>query len=494
MIIMNSKLLIPLISTVLTVACTGPNGSTDSNILFHDWGYPHAIEDNGTFYFCGQIPGDTIAIYASDNLMTLPKGETKIICTATGLGRRHFYSPELHKIDGKWYIYFESDRGNTDDHQIYVLENTADNPMDGDWILRGPIVTSDDWNFGIHPTIFQNGGRMYMLWSGWQKQRVESETQCIFIAEMENPWTLKSDRVLISSPDYEWERQWINPDGTRSAYPIFVNENPEVMLSPDGQKIVIAYSASGIWTVYNTLGILHAPTSANILQSSSWTKVAEPQIIQDAPDVYGISNICYITDSKSGKHYVLYQAKHDEDKEHSINDVRIKEISWDSNNLPVFNTGNTCNFSGRSVIAGLWMKVLKDRITPKAEETSEWAPKGNHIKTRWAEEVDPENVLGEYPRPLMERNDWVNLNGLWDYAITDQNGVVDQFEGKILVPFCIESSLSGVCRPLEPGKALWYKREIELPEGWNGKKCSCTLMPLITTPTCMPMVQAAAIC
>lgn len=127
------------------------------------------------------------------------------------------------------------------------------------------------------------------------------------------------------------------------------------------------------------------------------------------------------------------------------------------------------NFSARSVIGGLWMKILMDKYAPKAE-TTEWAPQGNHIKTRWASKVDPECPLPEYPRPIMKRDAWQNLNGLWEYAITNANTPPSEFEGKILVPFAIESSLSGVMRPLEPGKALWYKREITIPEDWNGKK------------------------
>ena len=134
----------------------------------------------------------------------------------------------------------------------------------------------------------------------------------------------------------------------------------------------------------------------------------------------------------------------------------------------ISSTGVTCNFSGRSVIGGLWMKILKDRITPKTQATA-WAPKGNHIKTRWAELVDPANPLPEYPRPLMQRAEWMNLNGLWDYAIVNGSDIPTNYDGEILVPFAIESSLSGVMRPLEPGKTLWYKREVEIPAGWDGK-------------------------
>lgn len=133
-------------------------------------------------------------------------------------------------------------------------------------------------------------------------------------------------------------------------------------------------------------------------------------------------------------------------------------------------SGLTCNFSGRSVIAGLWMKVLSDKLRPANQQTG-WEPKGNHIKTRWAEQVSPDNVWPEYPRPIMQREDWVNLNGLWDYAITDQNATPPSvWDGQILVPFAIESSLSGVMRPLEPGKALWYRRSITVPSDWIGKQ------------------------
>ncbi|MDE6056882.1 MAG: DUF1793 domain-containing protein, partial [Muribaculaceae bacterium] len=136
-------------------------------------------------------------------------------------------------------------------------------------------------------------------------------------------------------------------------------------------------------------------------------------------------------------------------------------------------TGRAMNFSARSVIAGLWAKVLMDRELQKLPEPSTaWEPKGDHIKTRWAAEVDPENVLPEYPRPLMVRDEWVNLNGLWDYAIVPAGQTMNDsyFAGdQILVPFPIESSLSGVCMPLEPGNAIWYKKEIEIPNDWAGR-------------------------
>ena len=104
------------------------------------------------------------------------------------------------------------------------------------------------------------------------------------------------------------------------------------------------------------------------------------------------------------------------------------------------------------------------------EETCQWAPAGDKIMTTWAEQVDPANVLPEYPRPQLVRADWQNLNGLWDYAITEKDAKPEAYEGKILVPFAAESALSGVGRPVTEKDALWYSREFRVPRQWKGKR------------------------
>lgn len=99
----------------------------------------------------------------------------------------------------------------------------------------------------------------------------------------------------------------------------------------------------------------------------------------------------------------------------------------------------------------------------------EWAPVGENIRTPWAEQVDPSAPLQAYPRPQMVRQDWMNLNGLWNYAITDASSETFDAQGKILVPFAIESSLSGVGKRVSKGEALWYEREFTVPKKWKGK-------------------------
>ena len=102
---------------------------------------------------------------------------------------------------------------------------------------------------------------------------------------------------------------------------------------------------------------------------------------------------------------------------------------------------------------------------------AQWKPAGDKIKTSWGEQLDPKNVLPEYPRPIMERSDWKNLNGLWKYAITKKGDPTPAaYQGDILVPFAVESSLSGVGKMINEKEELWYQRTFDIPSAWRGKQ------------------------
>lgn len=102
---------------------------------------------------------------------------------------------------------------------------------------------------------------------------------------------------------------------------------------------------------------------------------------------------------------------------------------------------------------------------------AQWKPVGGRIMTEWAAKIDVENVLPEYPRPIMERADWINLNGLWNYAISPVGQAMPQsYDGRILVPFAVESSLSGVGKSLGEKNELWYQRQFSVPSKWKGHR------------------------
>jgi hypothetical protein len=102
---------------------------------------------------------------------------------------------------------------------------------------------------------------------------------------------------------------------------------------------------------------------------------------------------------------------------------------------------------------------------------AQWQAKKSPLMTRWAKDVSPKNAHPEYPRPQMTRKDWLNLNGLWDYAITAKDAArPQQFDGKILVPFPVESALSGVMKSVGRDNRLWYQRTFRVPAGWQGQR------------------------
>ena len=105
---------------------------------------------------------------------------------------------------------------------------------------------------------------------------------------------------------------------------------------------------------------------------------------------------------------------------------------------------------------------------------AQWQPAGDRIGTEWGEKLDPQNVLPEYPRPQMTRTQvqdgWQNLNGLWNYAILPMGETPEKYDGQILVPFAVESSLSGVGKRLGDRNELWYNRTFTISPKWNGKR------------------------
>ena len=210
--------------------------------------------------------------------------------------------------------------------------------------MKGCVKTDKDNNWAILPSVFTHKDGLYMIWSGWQKRRIEAETQCIYIAKMENPWTLASDRILISKPEYEWERQWINPDGSKTGYPIYVNEDPHYFHTKEKDKVLIYYSASGTWTPYYSVGMLYADANSDLLNPSSWTKSEKPVFTQN-PDnqVFATGSPCFIPSPDQQEIYFLYQARAiDKEPYGSLpsgdmdtRSPRLQKMEWGDDGFPV---------------------------------------------------------------------------------------------------------------------------------------------------------------
>lgn len=127
----------------------------------------------------------------------------------------------------------------------------------------------------------------------------------------------------------------------------------------------------------------------------------------------------------------------------------------------------------RLTFTGLWLLLSVVCVSINgacAQET--WKPAQGPLMTQWSQQVSPRNALPEYPRPQMTRENWLNLNGLWDYALADKDTATAPaaYSGKILVPYPYESALSGVGKPSIPNQRLWYRRMFSVPAAWKNQK------------------------
>lgn len=278
--------ILPVLLFALCASCAGKETSDaefftnpvvlryeNTSIYFHQ----------GTYYYVTSTNGN-LEIYAGKDPTRLEQEEPSIVCRAKEeYGLMHIWHPQIVNLRGNWYIYLSADDGNTDDHRIYVLENTEKNPCDGQFVMRGRIKTDPEDNWAIHAHAFEYDGELYLLWSGWESRRVYAETQGIYIARLSNPWTQSSPRVRISVPEHEWERQWVNPNGYKTAYPVYVNEAPFFFGNDRTDRLYIYYSASAMWTPYYAIGELSASKGSDLLNAASWKKRSRPVFSMSDP-------------------------------------------------------------------------------------------------------------------------------------------------------------------------------------------------------------------
>lgn len=292
---------------------------------------------DGCYYYMQETAGQ-LKLWKTKDITDLDKAENKVVWVPGEVSSSyHLWGAELHRIEGKWYIYFAASDQNMDNHQIFVLENTAKEPFEGQFVMKGRISTDENNNWAIHPSIMQHKGELYMTWSGWQSRRVNVETQCIYIAKMKDPWTLGSERVLLSKPEYEWERQWINPDGSKTAYTIYVNESPQFFKNRKGDKVFIFYSASGNWTSFYALGMLTADADSDLLDPLSWKKSERP-VFRQCPEnnVYGPGHCSFIPSPDNKEDYILYDARNSDMHpfKPEARSVRLQKVEWNADGMP----------------------------------------------------------------------------------------------------------------------------------------------------------------
>lgn len=287
-------------------------------------------------YYILQNNGGSIYIQAVEDPSDAEFAKMKVaVEMQKEYGLTHLWYPQITRIGGKWYIYVTADDGNTDNHKMYVLVNDNENPLDGKFQMAGRLKTDANDNWAIHGHVFQYRGELYMVWSGWQSKRVYAERQSIYISRMSDPVTLSWKRVMISTPEHEWEQQWLQRDGGSSVrYPVFVNEHPCFFSNDKTGMIYIFYSASAHWTAYCCIGELYADKDADLLDSASWHKVAHPVFSENREaEIYGPSAPAFISSPDGKRTYLIYSAA-DSDKSDYHRSLYMQPISFSQEGHP----------------------------------------------------------------------------------------------------------------------------------------------------------------
>lgn len=313
--------------------------STDRKLRYNEpWilqrADPYVYCRDGWYYFTASLPQyDGIALRRARSLEELPAAEEVMIWRKheSGPMSANIWAPELHYLFGRWYIYYAGGEvGDIFNIRPYVLECQSEDPMSGPWVEMGKMrrAAEDIFSFeafSLDATVFEHRGEWYYIWA--EKVSVGPQISNLYIAKMENGYTLKTVQVLLTTPDYDWERVGF-----------WVNEGPGI-LKHDG-KIFLTYSASSTGVCY-CVGMLTADEDSDLLDPRSWTKERYPVLKSDSSlEIYGPGHNSFTKD-EDGNDVMVYHARKEAEIEgdplyNPNRHAMLMKVQWDEKGTPVF--------------------------------------------------------------------------------------------------------------------------------------------------------------
>lgn len=299
------------------------------NPLIEQRADPHLSLVDGRYWFTASVPGfDAIELRCADSMAGIASAAPHIIWRKHDSGPMswHVWAPELHRLDGRWIIYFAAaERDDIWKLRMHVLQCEGDDPLRDPWVERGAIATPEE-GFSLDATPFEHGGRRYLCWA----QKSPPTESNLYLAELANPWTLKTAPVCISRPTLAWER-----------IGFCVNEGP-ALLKRHG-RVFIAYSAAATDANY-CMGLLWADDGADLLDPGAWQKSPTPVFHTDAQaGQYGPGHNSFTTTPDGRTDLLVYHARNYRDiVGDPLNDpnrhARVQAFGWRADGFPDFGT------------------------------------------------------------------------------------------------------------------------------------------------------------
>ncbi len=285
---------------------------------------------DGYYYFTASVPEyDRIEIRRAWTIRDLAEAEPIVIWRkhAEGPMSWHIWAPELHFIDGAWYVYFAAGQAGDPWYiRTWVLSNTSRDPFAGTWQEKGQMITEWD-SFALDMTTFECRGTRYAVWA--QKTRERTENSALYIARMTTPYTLEFPQVMLTRPEYDWECR-----GFR------VNEGAAVLVR--NGKVFLTYSASATDASY-CMGLLAADEGADLLDPASWKK-SERAVLEtdERAGIFGPGHNSFTVSFDGTEDVLVYHARPYSEValSHALYDPNrhawAKKIRWDDAGYPSF--------------------------------------------------------------------------------------------------------------------------------------------------------------
>jgi GH43 family beta-xylosidase len=287
---------------------------------------PWVVQVGGTYYVT-YTTGFNITIHKTNTMSRLGASPGRVVWTApsSGMNSRNIWAPELHRIEGRWYLYYAADDGRNENHRIWVLENAAADPTTGTWTDRGKLNLPED-KWAIDGTIRRINGQLYFAWSGWPQ--AQDGQQDLYLCRLTNPYTAVGERTRIATPTFSWERQ---------GYPA-VNEGPQFLVRNGTLHLV--YSASHCSTDAYALGLLTTDTTANLMDVQVWTKTPQPVFGPWAGGgAFGVGHNSFFKSVNGQEDWLLYHANPTANLGCSNRrSARAQSFTWNANDTPNFGT------------------------------------------------------------------------------------------------------------------------------------------------------------
>lgn len=283
---------------------------TFTNPLLHYGPDPWAVCHDGFYYYTHSTRTD-LSIWKTRDLVALDKAEHKVVWNVPDSGpfSKNAWAPELHYLPNErgetcWYAYLSAGKEpDASDQRMWVLENSASDPLEGQWQVKGELKTPDH-KWAIDGTVIDIDGQLFLAWSGWAGNR--NRQQNIYLCRMSNPWTCTGKRLLLSEPTLAWERHFHGPNPDNPRQEVFINEGPAFLRH--GDHLFVGYSASACWTDDYAMGLLTARLDSDLMRASSWTKAQEPVFKTSSKNgVYGPGHGCFFQ-TVNGQTWLLYHA------------------------------------------------------------------------------------------------------------------------------------------------------------------------------------------